>query len=545
MERHKYAAYGTSHWQSPKETKAFYHQDNNGFILGDLKKETYKPLPREAFANPKVDSYSVHPFSSDLNQQYLVLGPPGSSKTTGFILPNIFHIASQGMSMVITDPKGELYQLTANELRAKGYRIVVLDYLWFKYGARQNLPSYIRSEEQLAEVANMYLNATRNEGDKADFWESKAQELFTALLGFVKQTKGAKGTFTDVYRLIPYLTDADSTMALFRGNNITGAPMELLRSVLGSAASANTMAGIIGTLSARLQLFSLSNVQAQTGATDYDLSQMTDEKTAVFVWISDSQRTYAPIISAYWTVLFNVLYEKARVSPGGKLAIPVVALIDEMANIGKIADFDIKMTTMRSRRIYPFLIWHSLPQLNLKYGEDYAKTIIASCDTKVLLACGDMTTAEFFSNYLGDTTIETQTRRGARSTAGELQNLSQQYAGRKLLQPNELITLNRKYSVVMQSGRPPVLLNKVQYQYWKDPVCEPATIDDLPSYELAADEDEPILKQVAAANETTEPSTELPTEPTESNEALPDEMDNSVSDSLEAHHSIVDELPME
>ncbi|MCF8567943.1 type IV secretory system conjugative DNA transfer family protein [Alicyclobacillus tolerans] len=492
-QRHGYAAYGTSHWQEKAETRTFYHHDNNGFLLGDYDKTVYMPLPDGAFQNPKIASYTVHPFSSELNQQYLVMGPPGSKKTTGFILPNIFHLSQQGVSMVVTDPKGELYELTAEYLRERGYNVVVLDYISFKYGQRQNYIQYIFEEKQYAEVANMYLNATRNDGDKRDFWEGKAQELLTALIGFVHQAYGSEGTFTKIFELIPYfVSNPVYIVQLFDEFNIKGAPRLLLNGILAQAGSENLMANIIGTLTEKLNLFTLSNVQAHTSTTDYDLTRVTREKTVVFVWISVEDATYAPLVSVFWSSVFNIFYKVAREN-GGKVPIPVAPLIDEMANIGKIAGFDTKLTTMRSMRIFPMMIWHSYPQLKLKYGQDYADVFLSSCDTHVLLAANDLQTAELFSKAIGDTTIETQSRRGSRAALAEANNVTNQFTGRRLLQPSEIRSLDRRFSIVLQSGRPPLLLNKVQYEYWKLLICPRANLNDLPFYG-PSDSDEPISK---------------------------------------------------
>ncbi|SFV03864.1 VirD4-like conjugal transfer protein, CD1115 family [Alicyclobacillus macrosporangiidus] len=483
-QRHGYASHGTAHWQEKHETRALYHRDNKGILLGDYDKAVYRPLPDEAFHNPRIATYSVHPFASQLNQQYIIFGPPGSQKTTGFILPNIFHLAQLGLSMVVTDPKGELYELTAEYARQRGYNVLVLDYLWFKYGHRQNLLHYIYAEEQYAELASMYLSATRNEGDQRDIWEGKAQELMTALIGYVHQVFREKGTLTDVYNMLALVANnPDKLLHLFKKNGVHGAPMLLIQGILGGAKAEAMMASVVGTLSEKLNLFTLSNVQAQTSATDFDLSRIADEKTILYVWISDSQKTYAPIISVFWTVLFTALYERARQNRGS-LPNPVVCLMDEMGNIGKIADFDVKLTTMRSRKIYPMMIWHSYPQLKLKYGTDYADAIMGACDTKIILACGDMPTAELVSKILGDTTIETQSKRASRTILVDTAQATNQFTGRRLLQPAELMALDRRFSVVIQSGRPPVLLNKLQYRYWEYEICPHASLDDLPSYGL-------------------------------------------------------------
>jgi type IV secretion system protein VirD4 len=298
--RDKYASHGTARWQTRSEVQAFYEKDNRGYLLGDFKKTTYQPLSLTAFNNAKIDSYAVHPFTSELNQQYVIFGPPGSKKTTGYILPNLFHLGQQGLSIVATDPKGELYQHTGEYLRELGYNVVVLDYIHFQYGSRQNYLQYIFEEKQYAELASMFLNATRNEGDKRDFWEGKAQELLTALIGFVHQAYGDKGTFTDIYNLLGLvLGDRDHMLRLLDQHNVKGAPKLLLKSIIAQAGSENLMSNIVGTLTEKLNLFTLSNVRGHTATTDYDLNRIAKEKTAVFVFIDVADVTYAPLVSVF------------------------------------------------------------------------------------------------------------------------------------------------------------------------------------------------------------------------------------------------------
>lgn len=537
--RSGYASHGTAHWQTDEEVFATYHQDNRGILLGEYVQETpttplaYHPLPEAAFDNAKIANYTVHPFNSRLNQQYLVIGPPGSNKTTGFVLPNIFHLAQQGKSMVVTDPKGELHKLTAKYCKERGYKVHVLDYLHFRYGHRQNLLNYIYDEAQYAEIASMYIGATRNEGDKRDFWEEQAEQLFSALIGFVHQVCGAAGTLTHVYELVPRMSNPQYALELFERHNIKGQPMKVLHSLVAASKSENTMASIITTLSGKLQLFALSNVQSQSSTTDFDLAKLADEKTITYVWMSDSQKTYAPIISAFWTVFFNSLYERARLS-GDRLPNELVPLIDEMGNIGKISDWDVKLTTMRSRGIYPMMIWHSLPQLQDKYGEKLAKAILASCDTKILLACNELDTAEFFTKYLGKTTIETQSRRGSQSIAAEMNNATNQFTGRDLMQPAEILKLDRDLNIVVQSGRSPVMLNKLPYRHWEYSICEKTSVAELPTYELE--------KELSIDDVLSPPvlNTKSQTPPTEENDITPE--DEQTQASRTAAASIVQDI---
>lgn len=515
--RDGFASHGTSRWQTASETREFYHRDNRGFLLGDPKQTEYRPLPQEAFDDPKLGNYSIHPFTSTLNQQYLVFGPPGINKTTGFVLPNIFHHVQQGNSLVVTDPKSELYKLTSTFAREAGYNVIVLDYLFFTYGHRFNLLQYIETEADMAEFASMYLDATQNEGEKKDFWYGKAKELFTALIGFAKVAYGSQASLPHVYEHIADCMDPEYIHGLFKQYNVQGAPYTLLRGVLSAARSENTMAGILATLTEKLQLFTLTNVKNQCSASDFDLATVADKPTIVYVWMSDSQAAYAPLLAAFWTVLFNALYERARKSKD-RLPIPLIPIIEEMGNIGKIGGLLTKLTTMRSRRIYPMMIWHNLPQFKLVYGDKQAEAILGACDTKVLLGCGELETAKYFSELLGSTTIQTVSTKGNDNLMIQLNSETQQYTGRKLMMEAELLNkIDVDDVLVFQRGRNPCMLKKVKYQHWKYQICPPdeelALLGQYPSSETfnIASLAEEFLQDGTPDDETTEG------EPTEDN----------------------------
>ncbi len=59
----------------------------------------------------------------------LIIGATGSGKTTTFINPMIQILAKSdaGSSMIVTDPKGELFQMHSKFLQERGYKVMVLD----------------------------------------------------------------------------------------------------------------------------------------------------------------------------------------------------------------------------------------------------------------------------------------------------------------------------------------------------------------------------------------------------------------------------------
>lgn len=447
--------------------------------VNQLNKKTSKPYAVHAFDEAKLGI-------ADLNNQYLIYGPPGSMKTTGFILPNIFHLADQGISIVTTDPKGEIYELTANYLRERGYNIVVFDFINFAYGDQLNLLDFIYSDKQMMEISKAYIDSASegaNDGDK--FFENNAAKLLAALIGFSKQVYKEEASLPIVYDiLVNDINDEETAPYLFENNGVTGTAEKLFKGFCMN--TDRTRSSILSTLDQAIMLFALREVENMTKVSTYDLKRIPQEKTAVFIWIPVEDTTFSPIITTFWTVFFNTMYAVSREN-NGKLPNPTVALIDEMGNIGRIPDMDKKMTTMRSIKLYPFLVWHSLPQIHDKYGENKANAIIAACDTRILLAANDLSTAEEFTKMIGDETIRTQitsTNKNTRQIFTDQINESTSYHGKPLLSADEILRLPNEYSIIIQRSRYPVLLKKVQYRYWKkdEAICPVATKSELRKY---------------------------------------------------------------
>lgn len=486
--RSEYAAYGTARWQENGEVNKHYLQDPQGLLLGAYhhknKDEVIPfalPTPDDLVAgHNKKQLYAVHPFSSRLNQQYIIFAPPGFGKTSTLGIPNVLYAASLGINQVITDPKGELYFHTSETLRKLGYEIIALDHLDFKYGNRFNPLDYITEPEQYMELADMYISANKKGGQSSvdPFWDDNARGLLAALIGLVKE--GFDGSLPDVQRLTNHVTDPNLVLSLFQRFNVGGTALRLMKDFLAVIDSEKTAISIVTHLKTHLQLYTSPRVIAHADSTDFDLRDLTRKKVAIYLRVADNKGTYGPVTSLFWSTLFDLLYDEAR-KHGGALQIPVLLLQDEMANIGTIPDLTQKLTTMRSRNIFSMMIWHDYPQLERKYGQSEAATIVGACATKILIAAGNIETANKFSEMIGDTTIETQSRRENPMLRQNNSNLTSSFTGRRLMQSSELTSMDLPWTLVLQTSRPPVLLNKVLYDT-KKPTLDTSPFEELSNY---------------------------------------------------------------
>lgn len=109
-----------------------------------------------------------------------------------------------------------------------------------------------------------------------------------------------------------------------------------------------------------------------------ELDTLGDQRTALFLIMSDTDDTFNFLISLCYTQLFNLLCEKADDVYGGRLPVHVRCLIDEFANIGQIPNFEKLVATIRSREISACIVLQAQSQLKAIY-KDNADTIVGNC----------------------------------------------------------------------------------------------------------------------------------------------------------------------
>jgi type IV secretion system protein VirD4 len=486
VQKDEYGSHGTARFQTLSEIKKHYYKDRLGWFLG---------------SNSAGLKYSIgmagayHPIEGNLNMQALVLGSPGSFKTTGFVIPNIFHIPymykdlEEKGDLIITDPKSEIYCLTSKYLKNCGYDVYVLDFINLKYGDSLNPINFISSDKELMEIAEGYISSVADSTilsySSDTFWEESEGQLLGALIGFVKEIYPSdQQTFGQVLKILTSENVRDSNKAskFFKDYNIGATALQLWNNFL--LAEDKVRANILIGLATKLKLFSIKGIKNITGSTTIDIKKIGAKKerpVALFILMPDKDRTFSPIINSMVTTILNQLYKTAY-EYGNTLYSPTFLILEEMANIGRIPNIQVMLGTMRSRRIYPMLIWQSLPQMKNRY-KDCWEDILSMCDTHLYLGINDDFTAQYCSRFLGNTTINVQGI--SKNIEGILesgrQSQQQNYYARNLMLPDECKRLCQEKLILNQRSFYPSLLYKVQYKYWERPlrICELSDVKDL------------------------------------------------------------------
>lgn len=411
--------------------------------------------------------HSIKP-AYGINGNVIITGAPGSGKSRCFAIPNIMQTIRRGESMIITDPKGELYGKTASMARAHGYTVKILNFnpRQMVHSDTCDYMSVVGKDDLMAmSFASTIVQNTSN-GKEADFWDKSELNLLTASILYIANNNiGIDKTLGGVHQLLTTNT-VESLETLFFNlpqDHPALGPFRLFANG-DKTVKGNTLAG----LGIRLQVFNNPLVRKLTGTKDIDFTLPGREKCLYFIGSSDQDDSMSFLVALFFTLLYQELVNYADSLPGRALPIKVTMLLDEFANIGIIPSFDKKLSTVRSRNIDTIIILQDLGQLQKMYPDNVWETIINDCSVNILLRTNSMMTAEYFSKRSGMMTTE-ETSGRVEGKVGDNMNIhtSEQktstYGQREVFQPAEVTTLDPNHILVVVSSHNVAELQKIDY----------------------------------------------------------------------------------
>ena len=430
--------------------------------------EQYKVLSKKSGIILAENNYL--PLDKRGNVNVLVVGGSGSGKSASYSIPNAHQMLG---SYVFTDPKGELYDRTAGYLREHGYKIKVLNLVHPQYSDGYNPLLHISSEIDVDVIANTIVKGQKSEGGGSDpFWDDSAETLLKSLIYYLMATRpeeeqnlascaemvraansnGGSNLLTELMSQLPY-----DHPARMNYKSIEIAPEK-------------TYSSILSTLQSKLGKFDSKEIAELTSTDTINFEEIGSEKTAVYVISSDTHGAYDFLLTIFFAQMIQQLYDFAD-NNGGKLKERTYFILDEFANIGRIPDFDKKISTSRSRGISFSVILQNLDQLEAIY-EKANETIIGNCDTHVFLGSNSQKTVEYFSKALGEKTISHESISTNRDKEHKKTGTSDsdQIMARALMTPDELRRMDIDQCIIFVKGLKPVKADK--YYYFKHPMAK-------------------------------------------------------------------------
>lgn len=444
--------YGSARWGGPKDIEPFMDPIfANNVILTKTERLMMSNRPK----NP----------ANARNKNVLIVGGSGSGKTRFWIKPNLLQLHS---SYVLTDPKGTTLLEVGNAFVHANYRIKIFNTINFRKSMHFNSFAYLHSEKDILKLTTTLMANTKGEGKGGDpFWEKAEILLYCALIGYIHyEAPKEEQNFATLIEFINAMEvredDEDFQNAvdlmfedLKKKNPNRFAVRQYAKFKL---AAGKTLKSILISAGARLAPFDIQEVREITMYDELELDTLGDEKTALFLMMSDTDGSFNFPISMIYTQLFNLLCEKADDVYGGRLPVHVRCLIDEAANIGQIPNLEKLVATIRSREISACLVLQARSQLKAIY-KDNADTIIGNMDSQVFLGGSEPTTLKELSEALGKETIDTfntSDTRGSSPSCGT----NYQKLGKELMSRDELAVMEGSKCILQLRGVRPFLSEK-------------------------------------------------------------------------------------
>lgn len=351
-------------------------------------------------------------YIDDSNMHSLVIGATGSGKTAGIINPTMKMLMKGRESMVITDPKGEIYEDNYKILKDLGYQIIVLNFREPQKGSCWNpydLP-YKFQQEGNYDKANELLNDLSTnivvDGQGQDpFWQNAAADYLTGLgLALFQDAPLEEININSINLMINQGEErfaASTYMKEYFKMQDPTSPIAI--NLAGTVTTADeTKAGIMTVLQQKVKTLAVTrNLSEMLSKNDFDMASIGEKPTALFMIIQDEKTTYHSLATIFIKQCYECLISTAY-KHGGALPVRTNFLLDEFANMPKIKDIATMVTAARSRHIRFTFIIQNFAQLDKVYGKEDAQTIRGNCINTIYLLTGELSALEEISKLCGD-----------------------------------------------------------------------------------------------------------------------------------------------
>ena len=369
----------------------------------------------------------------------LIIGSTGSGKTQCIIFPMVQSLAKHDESMVITDPKGEIYEQTGEMLRRRGYNIVLLNFRNPQHGNAWNpltLPYRLynggNQDKAIELLDDLALNILYDESNKnADpFWEKTSAGYFAGLaLGLFEDAKEEEININSISLMTTVGEDkfrGSSTYIKEYFNSKDPAGPAYINASSTILSPSDTKGSILAVFKEKIKLFATrANLSEMLSHSDFEIQDIGLKKTALFIVIQDEKKTYHSLATILVKQIYETLIDVAQ-EHGGKLPVRTNFLLDEFANMPPLKDVTTMITAARSRQMRFTLIIQNFAQLNEVYGEQNAETIKGNCGNLVYLISTELKALEEISKMCGEVKTKTDDKEATKPliTISDLQKLS-------------------------------------------------------------------------------------------------------------------------
>ena len=414
------------------------------------------------------------PEQTRFNGNLAVYGASGSKKTRAFCVNMILQAASRSpkTSLIICDPKSELYEKTSEYLRDNGYTVKVFNLVTPSCSDSWNCLAEIEGQELMAQLFCDVIIKNTGSAKGDHFWDNAEMNLLKALVLYVERGyPPEKRNIGEVYQLLTNSQEKDLN-ALFEIlplDHPAKGPYHIFQQ-----SSESVRGGVIVGLGSRLQVFQNQDIRMITARDEIDMELPGKQPCAYYCINSDQDSTFDFLASLFLSFVFIKLVRYAdEHCPGGQLPVPVHVLGEELcACCGTIPDLSRKISVIRSRAISMSCVFQNLAGLQNRYPYNQWQEILGNCDVQLFLGCTDALTADFISQRTGEVSINV-TSTAKQLGTWRISNYTPEYretsgvGRRRLLTMDEVLRMDIDKALVILRGQKVMEVDK--YDYSKHP----------------------------------------------------------------------------
>lgn len=404
-------------------------------------------VPKNSIIAGAGTYFSKDSHKTQLNNNVLCVGTSGAGKTRSIVGPNL--LMAEG-SYIISDPKGNLYEQYGPYLRSKGYEVTSVDFIHPELSCGYNPLAYIRTTSDIRKVSHTLTyelsDHTGGKGGHYDpFWDKTSEMLISAMIGYLRETDEYRPIEKNLITLSELIREGNrnENFTTARGKSELDKRMERHRQKYTRSGKCTswavsrydeyntspdkTHATINICALANFSNFDSEEVREMFKKPSIDFARVGQVPSAVFVQVSDTDRSMDALVNLFYTQMMNELCSYADSCPGSRLPVPVQFILDDFSTNARIDNFQNIIANIRSREISAMLFVQSEAQLSAGYGDD-AQTIVDNCNTYI---------------YMGGTSPEQAEKVGKRANR----------------QANSILNMPVSTSWVFRRGSEPVFTN--------------------------------------------------------------------------------------
>ena len=342
----------------------------------------------------------------------LVIGATGSGKTKSVVDPLVYSLAKAKESMIITDPKGEIYKDFGNLLKSRGYKIVVLNFrdpqngnCWNPLTLPYQLYKAGNTDKATELVDDVALNILQDKKAQDPFWEKSASDYFAGVtLGLFEDAKEEEVNLNSINYVTTIGEDkcppSNYIKEYFNLKGESSTPYVFASNTINSPTE--TKGGILSVFRQKIRLFaSREQLSEMLSRSDFNMRDIGKQPTAVFMVIHDEKTTYHALATIFIKQCYETLIDVAQ-ECGGKLPVRTNFILDEFANMPPLKDVTTMVTAARSRLVRFTFIIQNFAQLNDVYGKEDAETIRSNCGNLIYLLTTELAALEEISKLCGE-----------------------------------------------------------------------------------------------------------------------------------------------